>query len=95
MCVTRISETAMPTNTSNNTHNDTRYYEDWMLLPASQCIPWLVVFIAECLAIVILNIITIIVFVKQRQLQRPEYILDHPPGDSRSFSRGSLRASED
>ena len=78
MCVTRISETAMPTNTSNNTHNDTRYYEDRMLLPASQCIPWLVVFIAECLAIVILNIITIIVFVKQRQLQRRSiYLIIH------------------
>ena len=78
MCVTRIGETAMPTNTSNNTHNDSRYYEDWMPVPASQCIPWLLVFIAECLAIVILNIITIIVFVKQRQLQRRStYLIIH------------------
>ena len=38
---------------------------------ASECIPWLVVLIIECLAIVILNIITIVVFVKKkRQLQR-------------------------
>ena len=38
---------------------------------ASQCIPWLVVLIIECLAIVILNVITTVVFVKKkRQLQR-------------------------
>ena len=47
-------------------------------LPSSDCIPWLVVGIAECLAIVILNIITIIVFVKQRQLQRRStYLIIH------------------
>ena len=47
-------------------------------LPASECIPWLVVIIIECLAIVILNIITIIVFVKQRQLQRKStYLIIH------------------
>ena len=39
-------------------------------LSNSDCIPWLAVLILECLAIVILNIITIIVFVKQRQLRR-------------------------
>ena len=46
---------------------------------ASQCIPWLVVLIIECLAIVILNIITIVVFVKQkRQLQRRStYLIIH------------------
>ena len=44
--------------------------EGWMPLPASQCIPWLVVLITECLAIVVLNTITIIVFVKQHQLLR-------------------------
>ena len=49
-----------------------------MLLTASQCIPWLVVLITECLAIVILNIVTIIVFVKQRQLQRRStYLIIH------------------
>ncbi|XP_022794758.1 histamine H2 receptor-like [Stylophora pistillata] len=37
---------------------------------ASDCIPWLVVSITECLAIFICNLITVIVFVKQRQLQR-------------------------
>ena len=47
-------------------------------LPNSDCIPWLVVLILECLAIVILNIITIIVFVKQRQLQRQStYLIIH------------------
>ncbi len=47
-------------------------------LPASDCIPWLVVSITECLAIVILNVITIIVFVKQRQLQRRStYLIIH------------------
>ncbi|KAL9979687.1 hypothetical protein ACROYT_G017387 [Oculina patagonica] len=48
------------------------------LLPASDCIPWLVVLITECLGIVILNTITIIVFVKQRQLQRRStYLIIH------------------
>jgi len=48
------------------------------LLPDSDCIPWLAVIILECLAIVILNIITIIVFVKQRQLQRRStYLIIH------------------
>ena len=46
---------------------------------ASECIPWLVVLIIECLAIVILNIITIAVFVKKkRQLQRRStYLIIH------------------
>ena len=48
------------------------------LLPNSDCIPWLVVLILECLAIVILNIITIIVFVKRRQLRRQStYLIIH------------------
>ena len=49
------------------------------LCSASQCIPWLVVLIIECLAIVILNIITIVVFVKKkRQLQRRStYLIIH------------------
>ena len=67
----------MTTNTSHSTHNDTSH-EDWMPVPASQCIPWVVVFITECLTIVIHNIITIIVFVKQRQLQRRStYLIIH------------------
>ena len=42
-------------------------------------IPWLVVLIIECLAIVILNIITIVIFVKKkRQLQRRStYLIIH------------------
>ena len=49
------------------------FYSAW------QCIPWLVVLIIECLAIVILNIITIAVFVKKkRQLQRRStYLIIH------------------
>ena len=45
----------------------------------SECITWLVVFIIECLAIVIINIITIVVFVKKkRQLQRRStYLIIH------------------
>ena len=47
-------------------------------LPNSDCIPWLAVLVLECLAIVILNVITIIVFVKQRQLQRRStYLIIH------------------
>ena len=41
-------------------------------------IAWLIVLITECLATVILNIVTIIVFVKQRQLQRRStYLIIH------------------
>ena len=47
-------------------------------LPNSDCIPWIPVLILECLAIVIFNIITIIVFVKQRQRQRRStYLIIH------------------
>jgi len=47
-------------------------------LSNSDCIPWLAVLICECLCIVILNIITIIVFVKQPQLQRRStYLIIH------------------
>ena len=46
---------------------------------ASECIPWLVVLIMECLAIVILNIITIVVFVKMkcRLQRRSTYLIIH------------------
>ena len=55
-----------------NTTNIARYP------PAYHCIPWLAVFGTVCLAIVILNIITIIIFVKQRQLQRKStYLIIH------------------
>ena len=45
----------------------------------SECIPWLVVLIIECLAIVILNIITIVVFVKMkcRLQRRSTYFIIH------------------
>ena len=47
-------------------------------LTDSDCIPWLAVLFLECLAIVILNIITIIVFVKQRQLRgHSTYLIIH------------------
>ncbi len=67
----------MVTDANNSTSNGS--YEKMMArLPASDCIPWLVVLIFECLAIVILNLITIIVFVKQRQLQRRStYLITH------------------
>ena len=46
--------------------------------PTSSCIPWFAVLSVERLAIVILNITTIIVFVKQRQLQRKStYLIIH------------------
>ena len=46
---------------------------------ASECIPWLVVLIIECLAIVILNIITIVVCVKMkcRLQRRSTYLIIH------------------
>ena len=47
-----------------NTTNIARYH------PVSHCVSWFAVFGTVCLAVVILNIITIIIFVKQRQLQR-------------------------
>ena len=55
-----------------NTTNIARY------LPASHCVSWFAVLGIVCLAIVILNIITIIIFVKQRQLQRKStYLIIH------------------
>ena len=65
----------MASNTSNRTSNTSN---ELYFLPASECLPWVVVLAAECLAIVVLNIITIIVFVKQRQLQRQSlYLIIH------------------
>ena len=57
----------MSLSPNNNTYDDTIHDPP---LSASKCIPWLAVFGAECLTIVILNVIIIIAFVKQRQLQR-------------------------
>ena len=62
---------------ANDTSNSS--YEKMMDgLPSSDCISWLVIAITECLVIVVFNIITIIVFVKQRQLQRHStYLIIH------------------
>ena len=63
----------MATNTSNSTTSS-----KLSSIPMSAIISWLVLYIAELLAIVILNTITITVFVKQRQLQRRStYLIIH------------------
>ena len=55
-----------------NTTNIARYH------PVSHCVSWFAVFGTVCLAVVILNIITIIIFVKQRQLQKKStYLIIH------------------
>ena len=74
--IENTSETSwMLTNITNSTFNATTMTPNPR---ASQCITWFVVLTSECLAIVILNIITIIVFVKQRQLQRRStYLIIH------------------
>ena len=56
-----------------NTTNIARYHP-----VGSHCVSWFAVFGTVCLAVVILNIITIIIFVKQRQLQRKStYLIIH------------------
>ena len=66
----------MASNTSNITHY--LKSEDWMFVPASHCISWFAVLANVCLATVILNIITIIMFAKQRRLQRKStYLVIH------------------
>ena len=68
----------MATDTTNSTFNATQGKVMTPGLGASHCIPWFVVLITECLVTAILNIITIIVFVKQRQLQRRStYLIIH------------------
>ncbi len=72
----------MATDTANNKTSVLLSSDLEMIarLPGSDYITWLAVLITECLAIVILNIITIIVFVKQRQLQRRStYLIVHLP----------------
>ena len=67
----------MASNSSLASHNITSPKHQ-RSLPTSSCIPWFAVLSVECLAIVILNITTIIVFVKQRQLQRKStYLIIH------------------
>ena len=68
----------MANYTSNSTFDATQEKVTTPGLGASQCITWFVVLITECLSTVILNIFTIIVFVKQRQLQRRStYLIIH------------------
>ena len=67
----------MATNSSVASHYITSHKHQWSL-PTCSCIPWFAMLSIECLAIVILNFITIIVFVKQRQLQRKStYLIIH------------------
>ena len=62
----------------NTTNNESYAEKNFTLSHSSDCIPWLVASITECLAIVILNLLTIIVFVRQRQLQRQSaYLIIH------------------
>ena len=65
----------MATNITSSTFNAT---QEKVMTPgpgASLCIAWFVVLITEILATAILNIITIIVFMKQRHLQRQSTFL--------------------
>ena len=65
-------------NTTNITFDGTQAKVITPSRGSSQCIAWLVVFITECLATVILHIIIIIIFVKQHQLQRRStYLIIH------------------
>ena len=67
----------MSTNTSNKTITSAATSSTFFF-PASQCLPWIAVLVAASLAIVVLNIIAIIVFVKQRRLQRQSlYLVIH------------------
>ena len=67
----------MATNSSAASHNITSHKHQWSL-PTSSCIPLFAVLSVEFLATVILNFITITVFVKQRQLQRKStYLIIH------------------
>lgn len=59
----------MASNTCNKTSNST-YERTRSAILTSDCTTLLVMLISECLAIVILNLITIIVFTKKRHLHR-------------------------
>ena len=62
----------------NISDNETSEEKNFTFSYSPDCIPWLVASITECLAIVILNLLTIIVFVRQRQLQRQStYLIIH------------------
>ena len=64
----------MASSLNNSVYNDT-IQKHWKALSPSQCIPWFAVFSTECLTIVILNLLIIIVFMEQRQLQRQSKFL--------------------
>ena len=53
-------------NQQNGTQNETSFLE----ISSSECIAWLIVFMTESVAIVTLNILTIIVFIKTRGLRK-------------------------
>ena len=53
-------------NQQNGTQNETSFLE----ISSSECIAWLTVFMTESVAIVTLNILTIIVFIKTRGLRK-------------------------
>ena len=55
------------TNQQNGTQGETRFPS---LFSSAECIAWLTAFMTECVAIVTLNILTIIVFVKNRGLRK-------------------------
>lgn len=65
-CTSNFSRNVMAMNTTNRMSSE----DQWMPVPASRCLPWLVFRMAEYLVIISLNIIIMLVFVKQRQLQR-------------------------
>ena len=68
----------MTTNVSSNSTANTNYDKMTTRISAPDCISWLVLLITASLAIIIFNIITIIIFVKQRQLQRQStYLIIH------------------
>ena len=69
-----IDWNSMAPSLNNSVYNDT-IQKHWKPLSPSQCVPWFAVFSTECLTVVILNLLTIIVFMKQRQLQRQSKFL--------------------
>ena len=68
----------MSISPNNSTYIDTIHDPRSKTPSLLQCIPWLAVLVTECLTIVILNVIIIIAFVKQRQPQRrSKYLIIH------------------
>ena len=67
--VTNTDKNTMANSTVESTRNNTSD-EKWMSYLPSECIPWLVLLITECLAIVILNTVSTAVLLKKHHLQR-------------------------